>query len=401
MINFLVNFFKSQSSFFRDKKFVNVLSEKKVAKMETLLQNCEKVSNVTVRCQDGLLSSHKLVLAGLSDFIKNILSEIPVGDEVTLLMPDFRAEEVEKFLSASLKETFSEKDVDMLTAFGIKTHTLFVPVDTQLESEHSNIKSELLLETDLKTEIDTIDNEPEYNENSFNLKDVCPKKKRKIYRAKRADIKTVDVKDKIRRLQEQIIINPSTELDIKKNEKILISLKFQRAILEVITTGCSVSRTANRHKVSRSTLRDLLKSGRDWGGLGGCRVRKYFTDEEEKIICKRALEQCNGGVNLTLKIFMEIVNEEASNIKGNEPDREFKEISESYVRFLAKKLNLWKHYKEKREAVRDGYEYECDICFQKYSTHKGMLNHKKCVHFPFLNQHIKAVKNGRALKTNK
>ena len=68
--------------------------------METLLNSCQRLSNVTIRCRDGLVSSHKIILAGVSPCIKRILSGIPVGDEVTVIMPDFESSQLHTFLVA-------------------------------------------------------------------------------------------------------------------------------------------------------------------------------------------------------------------------------------------------------------------------------------------------------------
>ena len=156
--------------------------------METLLQDCQRLTNVTIQCQDGLVSSHKLVLAGVSDFIKNILSEIPVGDEVTLLMPDFRAEEVEKFLFAFLKDTYNEKDIDMLTAFGRETQTLLIPVNCEY-THQDNIETGIILKEDLKIECDPIEDKQEYEaDEDFTVEQnyVSPMKKKKFEQAIKA-----------------------------------------------------------------------------------------------------------------------------------------------------------------------------------------------------------------------
>ena len=60
------------------------------------------------------MNTHKIILAGISDFIKSIIEEIPVGDQVTLFMPDFTSEDIEKFLLVSIKS------LDLEKAFGVK-----------------------------------------------------------------------------------------------------------------------------------------------------------------------------------------------------------------------------------------------------------------------------------------
>ena len=92
--------------------------------METLLHKCHRVSNVSVRCRGGLVSSHKIVLAGLSPFLRNILAQIPVGDEVTVIMPDFDSAQVERFLINWMENPDVHEPDDIGRAFGRSTQVV-------------------------------------------------------------------------------------------------------------------------------------------------------------------------------------------------------------------------------------------------------------------------------------
>jgi len=61
-------------------------------------QNCQPVSNVSLVCRDGVVYTHKIVLASVSGFVKTLLSDIPTGDHVSVFLPDFFNEDVEKIL---------------------------------------------------------------------------------------------------------------------------------------------------------------------------------------------------------------------------------------------------------------------------------------------------------------
>ena len=89
--------------------------------METLLNKCHRLSNVSVRCRGGLVSSHKIILAGLSPFLRNIMAQIPVGDEVTLIMPDFDSAQVERFLITWMENPDILQPEDICMAFGRHT----------------------------------------------------------------------------------------------------------------------------------------------------------------------------------------------------------------------------------------------------------------------------------------
>ena len=63
-----------------------------------------QVSSLSLVCGDGMLASHKLVLATVSPFLRTILADIPTGDHVTIIMPDFGVDEVELFLQRIISE---------------------------------------------------------------------------------------------------------------------------------------------------------------------------------------------------------------------------------------------------------------------------------------------------------
>ena len=52
------------------------------------------MSNVNLVCRDGVVYSHKIVLASVSEFLKTLLSDIPVGDDVSVFLSDFSKKEV-------------------------------------------------------------------------------------------------------------------------------------------------------------------------------------------------------------------------------------------------------------------------------------------------------------------
>ena len=83
-------------------------------KYPDLLDGSSSVTNLTLACGDGSLASHKILVAGVSSLIKNILADIPIGDDVTLILPDFTVAEVDMFLkSVTLKEETNNFDLSL------------------------------------------------------------------------------------------------------------------------------------------------------------------------------------------------------------------------------------------------------------------------------------------------
>ena len=64
-----------------------------------LLESSETLSNVKIICSDGVIASHKIIVATASNFLKNFMITIPIGDDVTIFLPEFEKDEVEEILS--------------------------------------------------------------------------------------------------------------------------------------------------------------------------------------------------------------------------------------------------------------------------------------------------------------
>ena len=327
--------------------------------METLIQECQLVSNVSVLCKDGLVNTHKIVLAGISDFIKDILAEIPVGDQATLFMPNFKAEDLEKFLSLSINTTKNQnQNVDISRAFGIVT-----------PKQESNVKVEMEDENEFETfcfegEEDDIMNEDmiiiakesvEENGGSAEVSEniVKLKIKKSVKRSKKSVERSVersahsarmlmsigDFEEKIRALEENIILSPRTARGRIKNKKIRTNINFQKALSDIIHKGLCVNEASKMYNIPRSSLGTLLRSGNyDWHGRG--KTSKTFTAEEEERICKVALERSDGGVALNVKLLTQVITEEMATILFREPEREFKEVTDRFVRTFGARHDL-------------------------------------------------------------
>ena len=63
---------------------------------------------MTIVCCDGTLYSHKIMIAVVSGFMKDLMMSIPAADNVTILLPDFRTANV-----ISIIEEYNFGDVKM------------------------------------------------------------------------------------------------------------------------------------------------------------------------------------------------------------------------------------------------------------------------------------------------
>ena len=56
--------------------------------------------DVTLVCSDTTVTTHSLVMAAVSPFIKGLMSELTIEDGVTIILPDVTGHQASSFLSA-------------------------------------------------------------------------------------------------------------------------------------------------------------------------------------------------------------------------------------------------------------------------------------------------------------
>ena len=83
-----------------------------------MLKKCFSMTNVTIVCSDGIIHTHKIVVASASDFIKTLLSDIPVGDEVTLYLPDHDKPSIVQLLDDKFLPTLQNSPASANDVFG-------------------------------------------------------------------------------------------------------------------------------------------------------------------------------------------------------------------------------------------------------------------------------------------
>ena len=102
----------------------------------TLFSDYESVANVKIICQDGVLLTHKIVVASKNSFLKQLFSEIPVGDTITLFMPDYIQEEVEQTFCQLKSDSNSEVDLDHIL---LPVKEELTKLDNSIEDEEKGV----------------------------------------------------------------------------------------------------------------------------------------------------------------------------------------------------------------------------------------------------------------------
>ena len=110
------------------------------------IQDFPILSNCKIICkQSQTISTHKIVLAISDTFLRDLIKDIPVADEVTLLMKDYEAAEVLEILDTNGPE------------LRMKPEPLLFPI-TKLEPEEIKEETDLCFsdETDLEEEFSSM-----------------------------------------------------------------------------------------------------------------------------------------------------------------------------------------------------------------------------------------------------
>ena len=390
-------------------------------KVRDLLEESCKVSNVTLACRDGNLGSHKIVLARVSSFIKNILADIPVGDNVTIIMPDYPKAQVDLFLKTFIfKEDFHRQSeyLDLLAALG-KNARNNLTGKVKSEKMYEKVEQIMKIECDVDEDEKNFTNEMNHGASSLrltrkeegeqghkevnwekgdvtnvegNCSDYSPHetkmkrlRNRKIKRDKidfaaHAAALNIDVEKNIREFEEDVISNPHCPEDHKRNNLLGYKINIQKAMRDLINGVCETyKQAAEKYGISSSTLHRMFLKGDTYTGRG--RFSTFFTREEEKYITKRVLEVTDGGRNYSLKILRQIVEEEVSLMKINFPDQQIKNPTKKMLHNFAQRNGLAAISKAKTFNKRLTNQYHCDLCGKSYSLKNSLVFHSRKVHF--------------------
>ena len=321
-----------------------------------LHEECIKVSNATVVCEDGEIFTHKLVLASFSLILKDLISDIPFGDEVTIFLKDFSKYSVNKLLTKSLREK-ETKEQEALC------NILLIPLNKQ-PLEHFEVKEETYMDDEyVQIVLDKVDDEDDIDK---------------------------ETEFKIREFKKEIIENPVTLKHKRLNKIIEKKIRFEKAI-SAVKSGrlANAWASAKVYGVCSKTLYEFLKEGRGYEGSG--RSLKRFTQEEEKFIIDRVKRLVESGSKLTSNLLQRVIKEEAETVMTNQPERaedlaktleenNLKRFSYSFanrnkLKFYSKKLMLKKTQESFVEGeTNDSIEQDSNSDAQKEEHEKKICD---------------------------
>ena len=333
------------------------------------LHEFESFSNLTIICSDGLMFSHKVVLASISSYIKQLLSQFPPGDEVTIYLPDYTRSRVESFVTSKVfKDTQYEED--------LARH--FKAVKPLNGFRHCEIEAKTEVEEDLVEHLE--ENEGQVPNDA---QEIIEKQQMHEDVSELTKEENDDTQQDMNGFLEDMTPAQISELRLTSKK-----IKYEKAVKEFESgRATSYCQAAKKFGVSHSTLRRKILQTQRKEFTGGGRVYP-LTFEEQNALKDTILLATNNGKDLTFKQIRDFMAEEVSNIVHQYPERSealSKYIDPTYDNafYFAKKHGLDKIInKSKKKEERK--IYECDICASSFTFKNSMIFHKRTVHLYFL-----------------
>ena len=261
---------------------------------EQFYDDSRHVTNASIICCNGVINTHKLVLANISDLLRIILRDIPFGDNATIYLTDFRKGSVQQYLCDAIrrKET-DEKKLHKLLQFNHQPE--FVKVERESDFEEANHIEEKK-ETSLDGEYERIvqDDDDDFDNETL---------------------------EKIREYKREMIENPMSVKHTKFNNRIDKKIRFEKAIYAYKSgRETSVMAAAKVYGVCDTTLSKFIREGRGFQGQG-LKLKIFTLEEEKKIVVKVKRLAAESGSKLTSKLLQRVIQDEAAIIMTNQPER--------------------------------------------------------------------------------
>ena len=355
---------------------------------DTFHSACSQVSNASIICEDGVISTHKLILANMSRLMMDILRDIPAADEVTLYLKPFSKIKVQTFLSNVLQKKDCN-EIELCSIFDIKNHTSPIKKEKDDEIGFTNEGDEQqIAKVEAKENSFFEDDTVEY----VNVKpDIVLRKMNESVKCEQEELpETFDseTEENIKNFEKELVQNPKTKRDFLSNQKIDKKIRYAKAVASFRSGRVNSYRgAALKYGVADSVLRKYILSGESFRGKGP--ILSRFTKEEEKIIADRALKLTSSeGKDLTYQLLIDIVLEEAEVVKINQPERsdqmEFgNERSKiySFVHNFARRHNIKNLINSEIKKDRDQRRnFECEVCYRTFTYKNTLVTHRRKSH---------------------
>ena len=214
------------------------------------LLNCSNFSNCQIVCSDGVLHTHKLLLAASGSFIRFLLEDVPESEDACLHLVDFKIEHITMYLDQTifrnLRPTLTMETKHIQNIFKSKPPELDkVRKENKSSGKQNGESSSNKNQWDSGNDFDDDDEDSQdvnYDseiDNKFTVKmeqDEQEEKEPKM-RPKKKFVPQIKSsyparnEVNIEELSKQLIVNPLTPTQVKKNEWIEKQIRHEKAVL--------------------------------------------------------------------------------------------------------------------------------------------------------------------------
>ena len=339
--------------------------------LRDFFRESDRITNVKIICKDGLVFTHKIIVASVNNFFKDIIGVVPNGDDVLLVMPDHEKRKVEVMLKFDwLREVDNTKSFNEIGEVKKENNA-----EPHLERKEDTVKEEM---NRLKIERNVQDESVLYGPDKEVFTGVD-------YENYFGDIEKEEYKQSIMKLLEELesktVTRPSNPEEEKMFKLLQKQIRFERAKLDLLTGKFKTISGARRAHggLNYPTLKRLFQEKRSYVGHNK-KAQNVFTTLEEQTIIDEFVQKNNGVKEYKLKLLHSVIVEKIKELQNLNPEKDFsKYLSKDSV--FPKQL-AWKIAKKFGLTIpRPEAKFECEICGLSYSMKNTLNRHLKDVHF--------------------
>jgi len=357
------------------------------------LEACGNAENVSIICRDGVIRSHKLVLAHISKLMEDILKDIPTGDEATIYLSDTIKTDIEYLLqNAGSDQTKCSRETGLL--FGMDVPRVDPITEVVVEKcAQIHFKTEFSEEDEPEKEDQA---GPYFDKNSHDIMPTLTEPKKNRKQRSKCLSEAVKDEDYLRDVNKESFDGHTNDFKKSKsmykdekswiNEDLFLNKKERtKNALAALKSGqiSSIRKAAKIFGLSHVTLSNCLKQNRVIRRTGGKRKFKYLSQEEENYIAQRVQSLAKDNTVPDYKSVKKIFFEEIETLKINFPERveTLDEVTYNHLRRFIDRYNLCKESDEERKKYLDeNRTFECEVCHKLFTNKKYILKHMRTIH---------------------
>ena len=344
--------------------------------LKDFFRESDRITNVKIVCRDGLVFTHKIIVASVNNFFKDIISINPDGDEVVLIMPAHEKKKIDKMIKL---DWF--KGMDGNESFGeisqVKLENdlaeSYVPDTQEVNNLHESLggtnvahKEEFKMtknvEHDDKNVIKRVQKE---GFNAFDYENYFDKEEKEEYKE--------SIMKLLEELEKKTVSAPCNPEEEKMFNLLQRQISHERAKLDLLTGNIkTVAEACRVHGViSQRTLKRLFMEKKRYDGHSAS-AQNVFTTLEEQTIIDEYVQRNNGMKVYKLELLNNVILDKMKEIHLTHPERDFSKAKQLAWK-IAKRFGL--------TIQRPEAKFECEICSKPYSMKNTLNKHLKDVHF--------------------